>query len=1372
MTLALQTLIVGSAVRDLDTLSTYLQTFGYTATWSTAFDQTSFLDALQTDLDVIIAQYSTDGFTTAEALELLVSTGSAIPLIVFDGPPDEQEAVACIKHGAVDYIVADRISRLGRSVLRTVEEKRAHALLLHADDHLRRLNRAYRTLSECNQMLVRTDDEPQLLQEVCRILVEFGGYALAAVGFVDHDDAKTILPPAAFAGDASDYFDALQVSWNELRSGGRGPGGAAMLTGQPSIIRDITSCSAPEVLRERALAHGLKAVIALPLTDQGQVIGVLALYSTQPEIFDDEEVALLMELAGDLGYGINALRMRHERERVEAALRASEEKYRLLAETAHDTIFIHAMDGRILYVNRAGLDFMGYREEDILTKNVMDMVPPDTWEEVHQRGRRRAQGDVGPFIYETVYLDVSGEGVPVEVNSVPILQDGQPEAILIVARDISARKQAEAALRESETRYRELLEGIDDIIFVHDKDGNLLDVNESACRMLGYTRAELLAMKVTDLDAPEYAAGFAERLTQQLASGGMNNIRGSQIAKDGRRIEIDVNTKMITYQGQPAVLALVRDITARQAVEQALFESEARYRELFESLADPVYVHDQEAYILDVNAATCHILGYARAELLTMKVTDLDAPGYSEGFADRLAQQFEHGGLSHVRGTQIAKDGRQIEIEANSRVITYQGRKAVLSVARDITEQTATEHALREAEQLFRSLFENAAVGVKIVDRDGRIVHVNDSDCRFLGYTREEIIGKHFADYSHPDDVGHGLVNYRRLFDGEIERYNYDKRYIRKDGRIVWGRLSASLLPDDSNIPQYAIVICEDITERKYAEDAESDQRMLAQALSDTAAVLNSTLDLNAVLDAVLESVGQVVPHDSANFMLIEDGMVVIVRHRGYAERGQTSWIEAIRLPLESMVSLSRVLNTGQPMAISDVHAYPEWLDLPETRWICSFACAPIMSEGQVIGFLNLDSGTPGFYTQAHADRLQAFANQVSLAIRNAQLYSAVQRHASEMEKRVAERTRELSESEVRYRAIVEDQTELICRFLPDGTLTYVNPAMCRFLDRPLEKLIRRQIWSLLSQDECARFKPLIEALTGDHPSVTVEHNLEMPGSVRWLEWRGRLILDSENHPAEIQAVGRDITERKRAEEMLHKALEREIDLNELKSRFVSLVSHEFRTPLAVLQMKTDILRHYRARLSEAEQADYIDSFQVFIRRMTDLLDGVLTLNRAEMGRLQFNPTPLDLVPFVQAIVDEIRTTSDPALTFVFSSQEECIIEGDKQLLRSIMTNLVSNAAKYSRQGGEVRVSLECQSNNEYVTLEVTDQGIGIPETDQAHLFDMFHRAHNVGGIAGTGLGLAITRQCVERHGGTITFESTEGVGTTFSVTLPRLAGG
>jgi signal transduction histidine kinase len=237
---------------------------------------------------------------------------------------------------------------------------------------------------------------------------------------------------------------------------------------------------------------------------------------------------------------------------------------------------------------------------------------------------------------------------------------------------------------------------------------------------------------------------------------------------------------------------------------------------------------------------------------------------------------------------------------------------------------------------------------------------------------------------------------------------------------------------------------------------------------------------------------------------------------------------------------------------------------------------------------------------------------------------------------------------------------------------------------------------------------------------------------------------------------------------VLRKTLEREMELSELKSRFVSMVSHEFRTPLSIILMNVDIIRKYNDRLSIAEKEKYMASVHTSIQRMTDLLDDVLTISRAEMGRLEFRPEPLNIDSFCRSVVDEIRTTANAALTFEYEARGTCRSAiADKKLLRLILTNLVSNAAKYSEPGGTVWVTLTCDEDQ--LVVDVTDEGIGIPEQEQTRVFETFFRATNTGRMSGTGLGLAIAKQCVEYHHGTIAFESVEGKGSTFTLTLPRV---
>jgi PAS domain S-box-containing protein len=245
-----------------------------------------------------------------------------------------------------------------------------------------------------------------------------------------------------------------------------------------------------------------------------------------------------------------------------------------------------------------------------------------------------------------------------------------------------------------------------------------------------------------------------------------------------------------------------------------------------------------------------------------------------------------------------------------------------------------------------------------------------------------------------------------------------------------------------------------------------------------------------------------------------------------------------------------------------------------------------------------------------------------------------------------------------------------------------------------------------------------------------------------------------------------DITERKQAEAEILKALEKERELGELRSGFVSLVSHEFRTPLTTIQSSAELLERYSNRLSDEKKHNHLTRIQIAVKRMTQLLEDILTIGKAEAGKLHFEPSSMDLVAFCQEIVESMQMSARPRHTINF------IVQGDgrdtlmdEKLLGHIVTNLLSNAMKYSPSGGTVQFDLICTDS--LAIFRVQDSGIGIPKEDLEHLFESFGRASNVGTIPGTGLGLAIVKRCVDLHRGKIDVESAVGVGTTFTVTLP-----
>ncbi len=249
-----------------------------------------------------------------------------------------------------------------------------------------------------------------------------------------------------------------------------------------------------------------------------------------------------------------------------------------------------------------------------------------------------------------------------------------------------------------------------------------------------------------------------------------------------------------------------------------------------------------------------------------------------------------------------------------------------------------------------------------------------------------------------------------------------------------------------------------------------------------------------------------------------------------------------------------------------------------------------------------------------------------------------------------------------------------------------------------------------------------------------------------------------------------DITPILSAEEDTRAALRRQQELNLLRSRFVSMTSHEFRTPLATILTSAELLKYYDARLSAEEKAEVIGSIETGVERMTVMLDKMLNIGKTQAGLLEFEPAPLNLLALCQSMLEDARQQRPDAQCSLVADFDIDAGEGqdggkyDKKLLRHIFDNLLSNAVKYSPNGGKVRFAVKNQG--ERVVFEVSDQGIGIPADEIPDLFGSFHRASNVGDIPGTGLGLAIVKNAVELHGGQITVVSQPGQGSCFTVLI------
>ncbi len=246
---------------------------------------------------------------------------------------------------------------------------------------------------------------------------------------------------------------------------------------------------------------------------------------------------------------------------------------------------------------------------------------------------------------------------------------------------------------------------------------------------------------------------------------------------------------------------------------------------------------------------------------------------------------------------------------------------------------------------------------------------------------------------------------------------------------------------------------------------------------------------------------------------------------------------------------------------------------------------------------------------------------------------------------------------------------------------------------------------------------------------------------------------------------GEIVKQLKDSQQRICQALEQEQKLNLLKSNFIAIASHEFRTPMTTIRSSVELLQ-YNLKLTEEKRNTYFNLIKAAIIGIVHLIDEVLLLGSTEAGGLKYNPAPLNLEKFCHELIAAVQLNPNEQYVITFSHQGNCnLVEMDEKLLKHIFSNLLSNAIKYSPEGGHIQFDLNAQADT--VTFQVQDQGIGIPPEDQLNLFEAFHRCSNVGKIQGTGLGLAIAKKCVDLHQGQIQVSSEVNVGTTFTVVLP-----
>jgi PAS domain S-box-containing protein len=477
----------------------------------------------------------------------------------------------------------------------------------------------------------------------------------------------------------------------------------------PDAFKDLSGPVLERIRREGRAQRYEKAY----LTKDGRVVPV----EIVTDLYRDEQDRPIGYFAFITDIG--------ERKRNEAVLRASEERFRRLYDEAPFGYHEVSPDGTILMVNRTECEMLGYSREELIGRPIYDLIEPSQREAAREAVRQRVEGTDAVASVERTYCTKDGRLIDVAVDT-RLTRDEQGRVLSIrsTVQDITWRKQAEAAQAASERRTRALFEGIEDAVFVHDLDGRILDANPSACRRLGYTREEVLRLTTADIDDPSFAVGYRDRLEEQLREGHLRT-EGRHRTKAGRIIPVDINTSTIQLEDQKVVLAVIRDITERKALEEtrrqfaeaqlknsweieaknrALVQSEARYRQLTEGCRDAIVVADQRGLIVVFNPAAQETFGYTAAEAIGQALTLL----IPKAFRDRHSVGFERylktrdprvvGRTIELRG--LRKNGEEFPLEIALSAVEVAGELQFIGSIRDQTEQQRMRAVLMQTEKL------------------------------------------------------------------------------------------------------------------------------------------------------------------------------------------------------------------------------------------------------------------------------------------------------------------------------------------------------------------------------------------------------------------------------------------------------------------------------------------------------------------------------------------------------------------------------------------------------------------------------------------------------------------------------------------------
>lgn len=992
---------------------------------------------------------------------------------------------------------------------------------------------------------------------------------------------------------------------------------------------------------------------------------------------------------------------------------------------------------------------------------------------------------------------------------------------------IELEPKAEVPSMKELDKYKLLVEAADDIIYETNMQGEFTYVNPKAVLVTGYKKEELIGKKYLDLIREDWRervrAFYRNQFSETIKTTYMElplTLKNGQILWVGQNVQL-----LESEHGVFGTMAIARDISARHEVQAALEVSEEKYRSIIQNLQFGLMEVDLNGDIVFVNDSMLSLTGYSRNELIGRNAEEV----FLDDHQKRVIND-EHG--KRVKGIPSAYELRLRAKNGEFRWALISGAPKFdihgeitgsIGIHVDITERKLNEQELfatkakldkyKLGAESINEISSNRKLsyddqineGLKIaahylempiailseVDEDDYVLKdyylmepiegFNKGDRYNLAETYCDLtiqnLGKlAIREWSKSKYSDHqcfkmfGFESYigsAYYVHGELKgTINFSKSEPRKEEFDLYDLEFIELL---SKWIGFLITQKETLGTLREEQDKLKDQNLQLQEKEEYLTAINDFV--TKLLDnETIEGVAWEIAENVIDRFGFEDCVIYILNHEtacleqlaayGPKKAKDRKIVDPISIPLGKGV-VGHVAKTGKAEIVKDASKDSRYIKDDEYR--LSEISVPIVADGEVIGVIDSEHPKRNFFNSSHLGTLQTIANLAANRIKHA-LAKEDQLKAEE----------EVKASELKLRKILHSAIDGVISINEKGIVTEWNKQAELIFGYTATEIIGKTLQETIIPHNFR--KQHTQGMshymdTGEGPVLNQKIEisaLRKNGEEFPIELAIIPVFTKGEHS--FTAFVSDITVQRRVQDEMEKALQKERELNELKSRFVSMTSHEFRTPLTTIKQNIDLISfRLENKLPEqaADFAKYINRVESEIKRVTDLMNDILMLGRIDAGKVSMKLKEVDLVQYVKdsiAKLTESRSDGRSVKMGVFGVPRRANI--DVTLFNHIMSNLVSNALKYSEGERDPELGLHFNELKTY-RISIKDYGIGIPEKDQKSLFQSFYRATNVKNIQGSGLGLSIVKEFTQMHGGDITIKSKPGEGTEFILDIP-----